>query len=70
MVSKYMIHGNTHIAQSRADDLESLFYMLMFMFYGELPWKARHSKANDFDDILDAKLNHTPKSLWPTLPSN
>lgn len=27
------------IAQSRADDLESFLFMLMFLHYGELPWK-------------------------------
>ena len=49
--------------------MESLFFMLMFLLYGELPWKPKYLKANDFEDILETKLLSNPSSLWPNLPS-
>ncbi|CDW72575.1 UNKNOWN [Stylonychia lemnae] len=55
-------------SQSRRDDLESMFYMLMFLLYGELPWKLRHSSALDFNSIYEIKSKYTYKELWPNLP--
>lgn len=45
---------NTHLKlqQSRRDDLESLFYVLLLMINRKIPW----SRMNN-NDILDKKSN-------------
>ena len=55
-----MLHQSTnifkiHIEQCRADDLEALFYMLMLLYHGELPWKVKYNSAANFDIIKQYK---------------
>jgi hypothetical protein len=56
---------NYDVDSSRADDLESLFYMLMHLLTGELPWKLSGKRSLKFSDVAEMKNMNTPDSLWP-----
>lgn len=49
--------------------MESFLYTLMFLLYGELPWKHKHAPALNFAEILEMKMTSTPEEMWPGLPS-
>ncbi|KAI8842693.1 kinase-like domain-containing protein [Chytriomyces cf. hyalinus JEL632] len=56
---------NAHLGMElcRADDLWSLFYLLVEFLVGTLPWKGKEK-----DTIGDLKINHTNPSLVAGLP--
>lgn len=45
------INSHNYIELSRRDDLESIIYMLMYLYYGELKWQNYHN-----DDIKQKNL--------------
>jgi len=64
---------NTHlgIEQSRRDDLESVFYLLIYFIKGSLPWQEIQSdyKSDNEDLVKQAKLDSSLASLCNELPS-
>ena len=64
---------NTHngIEQSRRDDLESIMYILIYLFKGSLPWQSvkHHDKYEKYRLIGESKQNITTKELCKGLPN-
>jgi len=63
---------NTHlgIEQARRDDLESLAYVLIYFFKGELPWqglKAKNMKEK-YEKIMEKKISTNVELLCKGLP--
>ena len=56
--------------QSRRDDLESLFYVIMYFFRGNLPWQNLKIKSRQqrFNKINEIKKNYDYKLLCKNLP--
>ena len=70
------IHCHEGIEQSRRDDLESLMYVLIFLFKGRLPWQGLKHRAKDQkhctskDQILRKKRKITAEELCDGMHSN
>ena len=66
MVNKEFIK----LEQSRRDDLESLWYTLIFFLRGNLPWQnvKGKSRKEKFDKIMKMKIEYTPERLCKGLP--
>lgn len=64
---------NTHlgIEQSRRDDLESLGYVLVYLFKGALPWQGIRvaNKRMKYAKIKDRKQNMSLRELCRDMPS-
>ena len=64
---------NNHkgIEQSRRDDLESLGYIIVYLFTGSLPWKGLKGKTNiqTKELIYQKKKNTKLKDLCNNLPN-
>lgn len=60
-----------HPEQSRRDDLESLGYMLLYLFFGKLPWQGIKAvtKQEKYDKIGRAKLEHSMAEHCKGAPS-
>ena len=58
------------IEQSRRDDLESLCYLIVFLFKGFLPWQGLKiaSKIQRYHDVCKMKKFIRPESLCEELP--
>lgn len=60
-----------HIVPSRRDDLESLIYVVLFLFFGQLPW---HKKAQTMagrerlDYVIRMKQAMPIESYGPEIP--
>ena len=56
--------------QSRRDDLESLFYVIIYFFRGSVPWQNLKikSRAERFNKINEIKKNANYKELCKNLP--
>ena len=50
--------------ESRRDDLEGIFYTMVYLFNGKLPWE----NINDYNKVLKIKENITSSSLCKDLP--
>jgi serine/threonine protein kinase len=48
------INVHNGIVPSRRDDLESVFYVLLYLIIGELPWRK---EKNNHDDVVREKIN-------------
>ena len=63
---------NTHYGyeQSRRDDLESLFFVLIYLLKGSLPWQGIQAKVKKekYEKILKLKENTPIKDLCNKLP--
>lgn len=58
--------------QSRRDDLESLGYVLVYLYSGYLPWQGikAKSKYEKYNKILELKMNLVPNDICKFLPGN
>ena len=64
---------NTHkgFEQSRRDDLESLAYIIIYFFYGELPWSKIKVKTKEevFQKVYEIKSNYKDLDEYKNLPN-
>jgi len=56
--------------QSRRDDLESLFYMLVYLYQGRFPWDEETclNKAENYLHVMENKMSFPPELLCKGLP--
>ena len=63
---------STHMGfeQSRRDDLESLGYLLVYLYSGGLPWQGTKAKTKyeKYNRIMELKLKMVPVDLCKYLP--
>ena len=63
---------STHMGfeQSRRDDLESLGYLLVYLYSGGLPWQGVKAKTKfeKYNRIMELKLKMVPVDLCKYLP--
>ena len=66
---KYMsINTQSGVEQSRRDDLESLFYVLIYFFKSSLPWRNEKNEKEANDKILTTKMNIDINHLCSGMP--
>lgn len=65
------VHTHLGIEQSRRDDLESLGYVLVYLFKGSLPWQGIRvaNKKQKYAKIRDRKQNISMRELCKDMPS-
>jgi len=65
------INNHKGIEQSRRDDLESLGYIIIYLFTGTLPWKGIKGNNNKHTQklIYEKKVNINLKNLCNNLPN-
>ena len=65
---------NAHLGyeQSRRDDLESVSYILIYLYKGNLPWQGIQAKdkVEKYKKIAEHKISQETKSSLKDLPSN
>ena len=63
---------NTHLTyeQSRRDDIESLLYIILYFFKGELPWDGVKTKTKDekYEKIKELKMKFKENEDYKNLP--
>ena len=63
---------NTHLTyeQSRRDDIESLLYIILYFFNGELPWDGTKTKTKEekYEKIKEIKINFKENEEYKNLP--
>ena len=59
------------LAQSRRDDMESIGYIFVYLFQGELPWQGTkaQTKHEKYQLIMEKKMSTTAELLFAGLPS-
>ena len=66
------VHAHAGEKQGRRDDLESLFYTIIYLFLGELPWKKdgpiEKNKIVDYDKVKNMKNNFIDSDTFKNLP--
>ncbi|KAH8592661.1 casein kinase I [Bisporella sp. PMI_857] len=62
---------NTHLEQSRRDDLESFGYVLLYFCRGSLPWQGLKAttKKQKYDRIMEKKMTTPTEVLCRGLPN-
>ena len=64
---------NTHkgIAQSRRDDLEAMYYSILHLLRGNLPWQKLSGKNSEdkFKKFMECKITFKLESLCEGFPS-
>jgi serine/threonine protein kinase len=65
------IYTHFGIEQSRRDDLEGIFYTLIYLFKGNLPWENLKAKNKEekYQKILSKKINYDIEQLCQNLPN-
>lgn len=63
------INAHYGMEQSRRDDLESLGYVLLYLYRGFLPWQSLCKGDHKEGAVLQCKLNTTIERLCSGLPS-
>jgi len=63
------VHKN--IAYSRRDDLESLFYVMIYLYFGKLPWQGLNIEDKDTQKTVICKIKEKIKLLdiWQDVPN-
>ncbi len=58
--------------QSRRDDLESLLYVLVYLYKGKFPWDDEKclNKAENYLHVMENKMSFPPELLCKGLPGN
>ena len=60
------VNAHNHLELSRRDDLESLFYMLLYFLIGTLEWQKLPMDKKDYIKIMKiGVLNNTPNITTP-----
>ena len=55
--ARYMsVNVHQGLTASRRDDLETVGYILMFLYHGVLPWQNDDNRNNTFNEIAEQKL--------------
>ena len=49
------MNNHMKLSLSRRDDLESLVYCLIYLWYGKLPWTNKYSNGYNNEKILNLK---------------
>jgi len=64
------INAHQGVEQSRRDDLESMFYCLIYFFNGRLPWQGLNARHRDdkYNRILESKRLIQPDKLCQGFP--
>ena len=62
------INALAGIEQSRRDDLEGLFYVLIYFCRGSLPWQGLGHTTDKYARILEAKQDTPPEELCKDHP--
>jgi serine/threonine protein kinase len=64
------IAAHENVEQSRKDDLESIAYILIYLYKGKLPWKSiKHKdKKKRYELIYKEKIKYTPEELCKGMP--
>lgn len=64
------VNNHMKIEQSRRDDMESLGYVLVYLFNGSLPWQGIHSSTtrDKYARICEKKLELDTKTLCQNMP--
>ena len=64
------IAAHAYHEQSRKDDLESIAYMLIYLYKGKLPWKSikAKDKKTKYKMIYQEKLKCSPEELCKGMP--
>ena len=64
---------NTHmgVEQSRRDDIEGTFYVLLYLLKGSLPWQGltARNKNDKYKKIMETKMSTSVESLCKGFPS-
>ncbi|CAN8070479.1 unnamed protein product [Agarophyton chilense] len=65
------VHTHMGVEQARRDDLESLGYVLVYLYKGVLPWQGIKTvnKKQKYARIKDKKMNTSPRELCRDMPS-
>ncbi|CAG0884330.1 unnamed protein product [Cyprideis torosa] len=70
--TRYMsIHSHNGLRQSRRDDLESLFYVVVYLLRGSLPWQSLGGglePSNKNRLVLDCKMSNSVEELCKGFP--
>jgi len=64
------IAAHENVEQSRKDDLESIAYILIYLYKGKLPWKSikTKDKRKKYELIYKEKLKYSPEELCKGMP--
>lgn len=63
------VRAHCHLEQSKKDDLESLFYVIAYLYYRKLPWLKLNIIPNDkkMEQIKTLKIRFR-ESLFKEMP--
>ena len=63
------INAHLGIEQSRRDDIEGIGYVLVYLYFGRLPWQGKQDKGKpQVNKIMEKKLITPPEILCKKMP--